>query len=138
MGDYHDANMNIEVQEQHPETSINTVVSEISSLDGVYQRVQATQKETGDQNIEDLEVICKSIELLIKESIASTLPKQSAKASKEQAIDQEIANENQVIEVPRIDFIFGDRSLMHGDCVQPVEIQKSRHQMVTSHSKASS
>ncbi|XXG42539.1 hypothetical protein AAC387_Pa01g2795 [Persea americana] len=46
MGDYHDANMNIEVQEQHPETSINTVVSEISSLDSVYQQVQQLKKET--------------------------------------------------------------------------------------------
>ena len=128
MGNHHDANMNFEVLEQHLETSINTVVSEISSLDSVYQQVRATQE--GDQHIEELEVVCKPTELLIEESIASTLPKQPAKASKEQAIDQEVANENQVFEVPHIDFIFGDRSLMHGDCVHPIEIQKLMHQMV--------
>ena len=105
-------------------------------MDNVYQQVQATQE--GDQHIEELEGICKPIELLIEESIASTLPKRPAKASEEQAIDQEAANEHQVIEVPHIDFVFGDRSLMHSDCVQPVEIQKLMHQMVRSHSKASS
>ena len=136
MGDHRDANMNIEVQEQHPKTSINTVVSEISSSDGVEQQVRATQE--GDQHTEELEVVCKPTELLIDESIASTLPKQPAKASEEQAIDHEVANENQVMEVPHIDFVFGDRSLMHSDCVQPVEIQKLMHQMVRSQSKASS
>lgn len=52
MRDHHDANMNIEVQEQHPKTSINTAVSEISFLDSVYQQVRAAQE--GDQHIEEL------------------------------------------------------------------------------------
>ena len=39
MGDQHDANINIEVQEHHPETSINTVVSKNFSLDSVDQQV---------------------------------------------------------------------------------------------------
>lgn len=62
--------------------------------------------------------------------IISPHPEQPIKSLEEQAIDREIAKENQIIEVPHFDFIFGDRRLIFEDCEQMVQIQHLKHQIV--------
>ena len=79
--------------------------SKLPSLENVDQKMQVAYEAT--KKIEVLKMIRKPTNHLI-EPIVSSLLEQPVKTSEEQAIGQETTKENQVIEVPHIDFIFRD------------------------------
>ena len=64
-------------------------------------------------------------------------PEKPIQSSEENDIDQETTKEDQATEVPHIDFIFSDRSLILEDCVQTTGRQTLKHLTVRSNTKAS-
>ena len=65
-------------------------------------------------------------------------PEKPIQSSEEKDNGQEVSNEDQVIKVPRIDFIFGDCSIILRDSMQTIQIQRLMHLMVRSHIQAES
>ena len=102
-------------------------------MDNLDQQVQATKKE--EEHIKELELVTKPTNHLAG-PIVSPLTEQPIKPSEEHAIDQETTKEDQVIEVPHIDFIFGDSPSILEDRVQTMEIQNLMHLSVRLHSNA--
>ena len=76
-------------------------VPELPSLDSVDQQMPATKK------IEDLDMVSKKTEQPIDLIIMPLSEKQTI-SSEEAYIVTEVVKEDQVIEVPHIDFIIGD------------------------------
>ena len=54
--------------------------------------------------------------------IICSIPEEPIKSSKEQAIVLKVEKEDQIVEVPHIDFIFWNRLLISRDCEQIVQI----------------
>ena len=76
----------------------------------VDQQMQASEK------IKELSMVSKVFHHLI-DLITSPLPEKPIKSLDEKAIDQEVAKEDQVIDIPHIDFIFKDRQLIYSKMV---------------------
>ena len=77
--------------------------------DCVDQQMQAKKK------IGDFNTVSKQIEHLMDLIVMPLLETQTM-ALKETYIVMEVVEEDQVIEVPHVDFIFGDRQLIFEDC----------------------
>ena len=95
-------------------------------IDSVGELVHMEQEETNNE-----ENIKESYHLM--DPVASPPPKNKVKPSDGKTINQEVLNDDQIIEVPHIDFIFGDNLFILEDCVQPVKIQNLKHLMVRYH-----
>ena len=66
---------------------------------------QATKEE--ETSIEDLDIVSKQTEHPMN-LIVRPFPENPIRSLDEKAINQEVAKEDQIIEVPHIDFILGD------------------------------
>lgn len=66
------------------------------------------------------------------------LTDQQITSSKEQVTNREIAKEEQITEVPHIDFIFGNRLFMLEYCIPMAPSRQLMHLTIRSHAKADS
>eukprot|EP00268_Persea_americana_P027950 TRINITY_DN27197_c0_g3_i2.p1 TRINITY_DN27197_c0_g3~~TRINITY_DN27197_c0_g3_i2.p1 ORF type:complete len:175 (-),score=39.03 TRINITY_DN27197_c0_g3_i2:134-658(-) len=105
--------------------------SKFPSMDDDNQKMQPSKKE---ENSEELEIVSKPTEHLM-DLIVSPLPGKPISSPEDKDIDQEVVNEDQIIEAPHIDFIFGDRLLILEDCDPLVHYQQLMSLIVRSHTK---
>ena len=140
----------IEEQKRVPADSTinsNEVIDKVTN--GIKQHVQAVEFEEKGSELPTLDSVDHKMQEQMKQQrklkswkwsasqlnipmdlIASPLPKKPISSPEEKDIAQEVVNDDQLIEGPHVDFIFKDRLLILGDCVQMAGIQELKHQFI--------
>eukprot|EP00268_Persea_americana_P054385 TRINITY_DN6228_c0_g1_i17.p1 TRINITY_DN6228_c0_g1~~TRINITY_DN6228_c0_g1_i17.p1 ORF type:complete len:143 (+),score=24.19 TRINITY_DN6228_c0_g1_i17:310-738(+) len=110
----------------------NFVVTNNIDQGSATQELQRVEEVQGQENIEDSEQVTKKIEHPV-DLIVMPLPENPIASSKIKSIVSVVSQEDQVIKVPHIDFIFGEPRWIFNDHDLLVQRQHLKHLIVRSH-----
>ena len=122
-------NVKTNIDEQKHETVDFT----INSFDNVEQQLLSAKEET--LNIKDMAIISKPTDRLM-EPIVRPPHEKLIPSLEEKDIVKEVANKDQICEVPHIDFICGDKLLILEDCDPLIQRQQLIHLTIRSQANA--
>ena len=131
-------NSNEVIDKTPPDPTLGTLEDkEIDSvsINNDAKQVQAPKEENAD--FEELNVVNQELDQPV-DFIICSIPKEPIKSLKEQAIVSKVDKEDQIVEIPHIDFIFGNQPLISKYCVQLVQINDLQYVIVRSHIRVES